>query len=104
LVPTKVAGSAAALDRYLGDYEVEKQGIIRFSRMADQLSVQLMGAPGQPSFPAVAVSGSKIICENMNASIDFRNEDSVSGDEMVITANGGKTIRTGHRVVSKDVH
>jgi hypothetical protein len=92
------------LDRYLGDYEVEKQGIIRFSRMGDQLSVQLMGAPGQPSFPAVAVSGYKIICENMNASIEFRNVDSVSGDEMVITANGGKTIRSGRRVRTQDGH
>jgi hypothetical protein len=38
----------------------------------------------------------------MNASIEFRNVDSVSGDEMVITANGGKTIRSGRRVMTQD--
>jgi CubicO group peptidase (beta-lactamase class C family) len=102
LPPTKVAGSTAALNRYVGDYEVEKQGVIRFSRDDDKLSLQLMGVPGQPTFPAVAVSDSKIICENVNASIEFRTGESASGDEMVITANGGKTIRKGRRVATQD--
>jgi CubicO group peptidase (beta-lactamase class C family) len=103
LTPAKAVGSAAGFDRYTGDYEVEKQGIIRFSRKDNQLSLQLMGVPGQPSFPAVAVSDFKIICENIDASIEFKAGESVSGDEMVITANGGKTIRTGRRVVTQDV-
>jgi len=37
--------------------------------------LQLMGVPGQPTFPAVAVSDSKIVCENMNASIEFNLEN-----------------------------
>jgi hypothetical protein len=40
----------------------------------------------------------------MNASIKFKNMDSVKGDEMMITANGGKTIRSGRRVVMEDGH
>jgi CubicO group peptidase (beta-lactamase class C family) len=104
LPPTKAAGSTAALARYLGDYEVEKQGIIQFSRGGDKVSLQLMGVPGAPTFPAVAVSDSKIICENMNASVEFKPGESVSGDEMVITANGGKTIRIGRRVSAAEIH
>jgi CubicO group peptidase (beta-lactamase class C family) len=101
LPPAKVAGSTAALDRYVGDYEVEKQGVIRFSRQGQKLSLQLMSVPGQPAFPAIAVSDSKIICENMNASVEFKPVESVNGDEMVITANGGKTIRIGRRVLTQ---
>jgi hypothetical protein len=104
LPPTKVVGSTAALDRYVGDYEVEKQGIIHFSRQDDKLSLQLMGVPGQPTFSAVAVSDPKIVCENINATIEFKAEETSGQDEMVITANGGKTIRSGRRVVTPDCH
>lgn len=104
LPPIRAAASRAALDRYVGDYEVEKQGIIRFSQEGDKLALQLLGVPGQPTFPAVAVSASKILCENMNATVEFKAGESISGDEMVITANGGKTIRIGRRAVTKDVH
>jgi hypothetical protein len=42
--------------------------------------------------------------ENMNASIEFKTSESVSGDEIVITANGGKTMRSRKRIAAQGVH
>jgi len=50
LPPTKVVGSAAALDRFVGDYEVEKQGIIRFSHTGEKLSLQTHGRSRSANF------------------------------------------------------
>jgi D-alanyl-D-alanine carboxypeptidase len=104
LTPTKTAASSVSFERYVGDYEVEKQGVIRFSRKDEKLYLQLMSVPGQPTFLAAVVSDSKIVCENINATIEFKAGESSGRDEMVIDANGGKTVRVGRRVVTQDVH
>jgi hypothetical protein len=50
-----------------------------------------------------SVSTLTIACENLDATIDFKPGETSGEDAMVVNANGGKTIRTGRRVETKDV-
>ncbi len=79
----KVAG--AALDDFVGYYELQPEIIIHITREGDQLFAQLTG---QPMFPVFAESDSKFFFKVVDAQISFVRGANGKADHLILHQNG----------------
>lgn len=101
-MPTKVSSivNLSGFDQYLGDYEVDKNGIVRIMRGDADLKVQLLDAPGQPIFVATPSSSNQVRVDDLGVTIQFKAGADLSANSLVVQAPG-KDQREGHRATAR---
>lgn len=101
-MPTKAPSivDLSAFDQYLGDYEVDKNGIVRVTRDEADLKVQLLDAPGQPIFVATRLTSNQVWVDNLGITIQFKAGADLRESSLVVQAPG-KDQREGHRVSAR---
>lgn len=79
---------AAILDRYVGFYELDGQGVMTITRNGAQLVSRLTG---QPSVPLFAESPTKFFARIVDAQLSFLTDASGMATSLTIHQNGGNT-------------
>ncbi len=98
LVEADKTVNVSMFDRYLGDYDVGDNNIVRIKRIGDELHVQILDAPDQPTFLATPLSRTRLLVDDLGGIFEFSGGHEAS----IIAKAPGEKQRVGHRISARE--